>query len=226
MEIPFHPVRTSGARPYFLCDKPSYLLGLRAGPNDARTPHFQLSRDLHNDILSRGSGECARAILAFFMKWDPEKDNDDPRFSGLFDDTSSSFCVFSLDGAPGFAHDDPEIKRLWMEHYVELENGGSQTNMHCLVTNELTSIAEVHSKIKGVSGAQPAGASLVSMNARSFESYGKGSGLNAPIGKESMFKYTTVLNHLLSDPKHHVSIGEDTFVFWADRRGYRGGHLQ
>ena len=49
----------------------------------------------------------------------------------------------------------------------------------CLVTGERTQIARTHRYIKGVPGAHPAGASLVSFNAPAFESYGKEQSYNA-----------------------------------------------
>ena len=44
-------------------------------------------------------------------------------------------------------------------------------------------IARLHEpKIKGVAGAQSAGALLVSFNAPAYESYGKSQSYNAPVG--------------------------------------------
>lgn len=43
----------------------------------------------------------------------------------------------------------------------------------CLITGEEAEIARTHGKIKGVPGAQSSGASLVSFNGASLESYEK-----------------------------------------------------
>lgn len=57
----------------------------------------------------------------------------------------------------------------------------------CLVTGQEAPIAILHPSIKGVVGAQPSGASVVSFNAPSLESYGKeerdkqGQGRNAQV---------------------------------------------
>ncbi len=88
----------------------------------------------------------------------------------------------------------------------------------CLVTGELDEIERLHPAIKGVWGAQTSGANIVSFNLDAFNSYGKGQGNNAPIGKHAAFAYTTVLNHLLArDSKQRLQVGDAAAVFWADR---------
>jgi CRISPR-associated protein Csd1 len=65
---------------------------------------------------------------------------------------------------------------------------------------------------------KPPGPVSSASNADAYESYGreKGQGLNAPVGKYAAFAYTTALNHLLSDQKHRLSVGDTTVVFWAE----------
>jgi len=93
----------------------------------------------------------------------------------------------------------------------------SDVKMQCLVTGKTTGIARLHPSIKGVTGAQSSGASLVSFNLDAFTSYGKTQSFNAPISEEVAFGYTTSLNYLLSSQKHRIRIGDTTMVFWAER---------
>lgn len=92
-------------------------------------------------------------------------------------------------------------------------------NGACLVTgNALEPLARLHPAIKGVWGAQPTGANIVSFNLDAFGSHGKKQGLNAPIGKAAAFAYTTALNHLLSkDSRQRMQVGDTSTVFWSDR---------
>ena len=86
----------------------------------------------------------------------------------------------------------------------------------CLVTGENKFPARLHEpKIKGVVGAQSAGALLVSFNADAFTSYGKEQSYNAPVGEETVFKYVNALNQLLADRR--ISLGDTTAVYWADQ---------
>lgn len=66
-------------------------------------------------------------------------------------------------------------------------------------------------------GANPTGASIVSFNKRSFESYGRDEqqGLNAPVSKYAAFAYTAALNYLLSQSNSHMRCSDTTVVFWA-----------
>ncbi|MBI4828568.1 MAG: type I-C CRISPR-associated protein Cas8c/Csd1 [Nitrospinae bacterium] len=90
----------------------------------------------------------------------------------------------------------------------------------CLVSGELSEIERLHPSIKGVWGAQPSGANIVSFNQRSFESYGKEGrqGDNAPTSKAATFAYTTALNALLGrDSKQRLQVGDASTLFWAER---------
>lgn len=90
----------------------------------------------------------------------------------------------------------------------------------CLVTGNDAPVQRLHTAIKGVWGAQTAGANIVSFNARAFESYGKRErqGDNAPVSQAAAFAYTTALNHLLrKDSSQRMQIGDASTVFWADR---------
>ena len=88
----------------------------------------------------------------------------------------------------------------------------------CLVTGESREVERLHTAIKGVWGAQPAGANIVSFNLDAFNSYGKTQGGNAPVGKQAAFSYTTALNYLLrKDSPQRLQVGNTSVAFWADR---------
>jgi len=89
----------------------------------------------------------------------------------------------------------------------------------CLVTGERTKIQQLHTSIKGVYGTQTTGGNIVSFNLDAFRSYGKKQGLNAPVGVEAEFAYTTALNTLLhKDSKQRILIGDSTTVFWSEKK--------
>ncbi len=86
----------------------------------------------------------------------------------------------------------------------------------CLVSGELDQPVRLHTAIKGVWGAQPSGANIVSFNLPAFTSYGKEQGYNAPVGRKAEFAYTTALNTLLArGSRQHIQVGDATTVFWA-----------
>ncbi len=95
----------------------------------------------------------------------------------------------------------------------------SERKGRCLVSGESAPIPNTHHKIKGVWGAQTAGATLVSFNEKAYESYGKEQNHNAPVGESSAFAYTTALNHLLAkDSRQKIQLGDATTVFWSEKK--------
>ncbi len=109
----------------------------------------------------------------------------------------------------------PTIRAAWERYWAVTDGPRGQ----CLVTGqENEPIALVHPAIKGVQGAQTAGAALVSFNCNSFTSYGKSQNLNASVGIGAAFAYTTALNHLLRpDSRRKLRIGDIAVVVWAER---------
>lgn len=86
----------------------------------------------------------------------------------------------------------------------------------CLITGERNVAAAVtHPVIKGVRGAQSAGASIVSFNEEVFTSYGKKQSLNAPVSKRAASHYTKALNMLL-ESKQRLFVGDMSIVCWAE----------
>ncbi len=89
----------------------------------------------------------------------------------------------------------------------------------CLVSGNPDTSARLHTAIKGVWGAQPSGANIVSFNLDAFKSFGKKQGYNAPIGVKSEFAYTTALNTLLAKgSRQRLQAGDASTVFWAEKK--------
>jgi len=85
----------------------------------------------------------------------------------------------------------------------------------CSVSGRCDVPAKLHTSIKGVWGAQSSGANIVSFNLDAFCSFGKKQGLNAPVGQQAEFAYTSALNYLLSSKKQRMQVGDASTVFWA-----------
>lgn len=95
------------------------------------------------------------------------------------------------------------------------QSRSSSGNQVCAVSGNNDELAELHTVIKGVWGAQSSGANIVSFNLDASESFGKKQGNNAPIGKRVEFAYTTALNYLLAGKKQRMQVGDASTVFWA-----------
>lgn len=215
MIVPEQTKRAVNISPNFICDNSTYVLGIdNKGKPDRSKEAFEAYKELHIRILNGSNSQAANAILNFLKNWNVDEARQCQVLQGCLEEIlEGSNLVFKLDGETGYAHNDSEVKRLW-EQYIS-ENKDDLIGQ-CLITGENASIARLHPNIKNVKNAQAMGASIVSFNAPSYESYGKSQSYNSPIGKNVAFAYATVLNHMLSGPKQKVQIGDATTVFWAE----------
>jgi len=223
MELPERVSKTSGVKPNFLCDNSGYVLGIdNKGKPEKSKKRFESFRDLHNQILLNVKNDYSLALLNFLNSWDAENAQNHPAVQEHLEDIiKGANIVFKLDGGR-YIHEDEEIKQAWDNYSA---NSSDAKAMQCLVTGEEKPIARIHPAIKGVKGAQPSGASIVSFNKSAYESYGKKDdrGINSPVSEESAFAYTTALNYLLSDNANKIYVGDAAVVFWAQssKKKYR-----
>jgi len=166
----------------------------------------------HVEALSGTNDAGLQALLSFLAAWTPDQ------FAGPLwsEDMKDQNLIFALESERRQSihlHDRPAAKTLW----ARLNAADGKPSAICLVTGEQAPVARLHPSIKGVWGAQSAGASLVSFNLDAFTSYGHEQGDNAPVSEQATAAYTTVLNRFLeTDSKHRVQIGDASTIYWAD----------
>ena len=135
----------------------------------------------------------------------------------LADAARTGFGVFQIQGEARYVHDDPRVS-AWWDAQREVQSGGERG--HCLVSGQERRLARLHPKIKGIAGAQRAGAAIVSFNDAAYESYGKRQSYNAPVSKDVSVRYVTALNALLDGPmrrKHRFTLADTTVAFWTEQ---------
>lgn len=204
----------TAAIPYFLCDNCQYVLGISKDKKADAVKKYKAFKELHLKVLKDCKDPFAKAIINFLNNWDEESAEDNTIVKKIGKEILSGNIVFKLDGYTGFAHERDEIKKLIFKKDDTKEKYRAQ----CLVTGEESDIPEKHIKIKGVKGTA-AESPLIAINSPSadaYDSYGKTNAYNAPIGEEAVFKYTTVLNYLLSSESSHMILGDDTIVYFAE----------
>lgn len=215
MEVPEQEKKTVGIKANFLCENSGYVLGVdNKGKPERSKQCFEAFKKLHHNILNYVDCVEAKAVLSFLDHWQPADTNDCVVIADYLEELiSGANIVFSIAGI-GFVHENAKVRQAWDQYR---ESKSDSPLKQCLVTGEMKPAARLHSSIKGVKGAQSMGASVVSFNARAYESYGHDDqqGLNAPVSEYATFAYTTVLNYLLSDIEHKQFFGDTTVVYWA-----------
>ena len=215
MSVPQPEKRASGINSNFLWDKTSYVLGVSASSKRSDKEH-EAFKALHKNALANETDVGLQALLSFLDKWSPTR-FESPPFSSEMLDTN---FVFRLDGERQYLHQRAAAQAVRARLLAPAaEDGEAPSFQRCLVTGEVAEVARLHPSIKGVNGAQSAGASIVSFNLPASSSYGKSQGDNAPVSAQAAFAYTTVLNHLLRRDPHNrqrLSVGDASVVFWAE----------
>lgn len=218
-KVPLPVIRTIGVKANFLCDTPTYLLGVAKDGNKERANEcFRAARKLHHKILDHFPASEAKAILAFFDTWDYEHAETDPMIQERIEElAAANNLIFTVEGKDTTINRD--IEKAW-ENYLtsSKETANDAVKGQCLITGKRNQpIAILHPKIKGVAGTKTTGANLVSFNAPAFWSYGKDKkqGENSPISEHAAFAYGTALNQLLADRRHTQVIGDTTVVYWS-----------
>jgi CRISPR-associated protein Csd1 len=204
----------SGINPCFLWDNAAYLVGFKVDdPKPDRTREsFERFRQEIRDAESVVNSPTFSAVCKFLRSWSPEQAME---HAAELTEITTNFGVFRIAGKTRYVHDDPAVVAYWAAH------GSTSSGAHMglsLVTGQREPIAILHEpKIKGVVGAQSAGALLVSFNAPAYESYGREQGANAPVDVATTFKYTNALNYLLGRSDRRTIVGDATYTYWADR---------
>ncbi|MEI8292998.1 MAG: type I-C CRISPR-associated protein Cas8c/Csd1 [bacterium] len=207
----------AGINPGLLWDNQTYLLGRQPEDKPAGfgIKRFEALRVRHLECETQINDPVFSGVCRFLENWIPDRIPDFP----VLNEVGTGFGIFQIQGEKKPVHELPSFQTWWLKSSL---GSASDKTSQCLISGTVRPIAILHPKIKGVTGSQAAGASLVSFNARAYESYGKtdSQGLNSPVGEELAFQYGTALNSLLTGPcrdKHRLRIGDTTVVFWTEK---------
>ena len=213
--VPDHATRSSNTDPHFLCDNSSYILGVDPkGKPERAAQRFAACRALHQDILQDTPGSAAAAVRAFFAAWQPDSAAENPVLQPHWDELIKGGNIEFLTSDGTFVLDDADIRAAWQRRCSAQDDAPT---VRCLLTGQQAPLARTHPFIKGVKGAQPSGAAIVTFNADAFCSYEHEQGGNAPVGSYAAYAYTQALNYLLADREHRqlLPLGDTTVVCWA-----------
>lgn len=203
--------RTASALvPYFLWDKPSYLIGLALEGEKRADEKYRASRAFHLKLLAEASDPVLVAVRSFFERHEKGVPAGD-----VPTDYLDRPYVIKLDGDLRWAHEVDEARNIWLGHLGTVAADAAV----CLITGAEGPIARLHPKISGFRDAD----SLVSFNEKAFESYGRLQGANAPVSIDAAFRYGAALDYLTGHAtRQRIQIGDAAVVFWADASGAGG----
>jgi CRISPR-associated protein Csd1 len=214
--VPQGEKKTAGVIANLLWDTLEYVLGVdtKGKPDRVKEQHAQFVARIQALPASAQDDIGLQAVLQFFDRVDWAVLEAQAAWAQALE--ANAVMSFRLHGDVDLICQRPAIIKA-------LRNAAAPTDTKramCLVSGEDAPVQRLHAAIKGVWGAQTAGANIVSFNARAFESYGKTErqGENAPVSQAVAFAYTTALNHLLRrDSTQRIQVGDASTVFWAEK---------
>jgi CRISPR-associated protein Csd1 len=201
--VPQSVKKTSGIAANLLWDSANYVFGIDENKGKEQKNAFvsRIEKELPESTKKQ-------AVLEFLTKLDIASLEKSEYWNEICETRPT--VSFRFDGESKLYCETAEIKRR-LAIQSETPDG------LCLVTGDQDTISRTHTAIKGVRGAQPTGANIVSFQVKSgYDSYGKTQGYNAPVGNKAMFAYTTALNTLLDkNSTQRIQIGDASTVFWS-----------
>lgn len=214
--IPIAPVRAGSViRPGLLWDQMEYALGANPRGRSDVDVRFRSFKDrLERDL--GGINHPSLIALKAFLDDDPCKEIGEKLQVEVWKklQEKNPFVAFRIEGEPPLADVLYHLLPKPNEQESAIHEGP-----FCPVTGGRGAGPLTHSKIKGVWGAQSAGATLVAYNLKASESYGKTQNQNAPMCGAAADAYTKALNMLLGEgSRNRVQIGDASVVFWAEKK--------
>lgn len=214
--VPQGEKKAAGVIANLLWDTLEYVLGVdtKGKPERVVEQHAHFVARIESLPQSARDDAGIQAVLKFFGCFNLHQLEAQPTWAQALE--VNAVMTFRLHGDVDLVCQRPAVVKAVLNVTTDADTRLAM----CLVTGNDAPVQRLHTAIKGVWGAQTAGANIVSFNARAFESYGKRErqGDNAPVSQAAAFAYTTALNHLLrKDSDQRIQVGDASTVFWADR---------
>lgn len=204
--------------------RPRYIFGLNYTnqglsatdeKNNAKKSHDDFVR-VNLKFIDGLNSPIIDAFRNFIINWKPEEELGNRHLVAMGREYANSYFAFSLSGNPDLMlHTDPRIKEKWEKEYAKGQSQPGEHQAQCAITGEVSDIARIHSKIKGIAGGAATGNVLVGYKHSATCSYGNEQSYNSNISELAMRKYTEALNYILKQQAHRIVMDDITIAFWA-----------
>lgn len=201
-------------------DNAKYVFGIGDKNAERGKACKESFREIIRSACEQTGDKTATAALRFLERFDAGEFLDRLPPAGH---AANDHFAFILQPERSALH-DPQNREL-RAFIVARESAGASGEALCSVCGRKGSVARTHDNIRGVAGAMPKGADIVSFNQSAFCSYGFKQGANAPMCTSCMASYTIALNAMLDRHKlkQSVRIGNAASVVYWTRGGDANG---
>ncbi|MES2200513.1 MAG: type I-C CRISPR-associated protein Cas8c/Csd1 [Chlamydiota bacterium] len=204
----------TGLKPNYLWDNLKYVFGVGDSKNPKQQDALEQKKEsflqnLTELLPSLKDHEEIQAVVCFLKSNFLQAIQKKTLWKELI--KLNAYVSFSIENTNRLVCQESSISQAFSLFSQNTE----EKNTFCLLTGNKKPITRLHPFIQGVYGAQGSGASLVSYNLPSAESFGKEQGYNAPMSQAAVFDYSTALNHLLESSQKVAFSQAMTVVFWS-----------
>ncbi len=227
--VPRMPIRTSGDLAFFLVDKSEYVLGF--DPAGKQKPEklknrVKLFREKVDACLEKAAEPALKGVGMFLDRLDQFQD----AITAMFQNhqwAPNDLFAFQVGLTSEPVHLLPSVREYWKQLRAVGQPQAKTSSPLCLVTGEPVAEVGLFPLLKKVPGGTSSGVSLISFNARAFESFGLTGNENAVISRGAAEKTSTALNRLLDpaypDPndlqhalgRRNIKLGDTAVCFWS-----------
>ena len=236
-KVPMRVARTSSPKASLLLDNAEYVLGIpkQIKEND---PNYEAKQkkayekalicnelfikeieNLPADVLNEKE---IKAVIAFY-RGNKQNGFDKIPFCENWEECQKTTgnLSFILDGKDSIVPQLESIRKY--QRFITAKKSETKDDSEtdnttgvCLITGEKSVITRLHSatSIKNSQATAP----LVGFNKDSFLSYGKKQSFNAPVSVKAEISYTKALNYLIGSKNNRFFLGNDTVIFWAEKK--------
>ncbi|MBR4630646.1 MAG: type I-C CRISPR-associated protein Cas8c/Csd1 [Treponema sp.] len=169
--------------------------------------------------------EGVAAIVKFYQKYQNENYSTIKQHENWNDCVKIAGCNLTFillgDDEPIVCRDAVKDYQRQITNSTTSDDDSDETNEIvkgiCLITGENAVISRLHTATP-IIGAK-SNAKLVGFQKNSgYDSYGKEQSYNAPVSVKAEIAYTKALNYLIKSKENSFRLGEDTIVFWAEKK--------
>lgn len=205
-------VRGVDIKPLLLADNGEYTFGIARDP--AKQARAKAAHKAYLELLNQCAAATAepavRATQQFYQRGGPT-------LLDLGDDWDFGLKVtfrVHLAAEAVIPIQLPAVQAFWAD--CNAPTVAEADKLDCIVCGNRRQVLDrLQGKIKGIRGGQSSGTSIISANAKAFESYGLEASRIAPTCANCGEQFTVGLNELLGNDANHFSIGNATVVYWT-----------
>ncbi len=207
-------MRRSGRTPppYLLVDKPAYVLGL---PRNDQEKWKKKAAQRHENYVALIQ-ECADVVddpvLAAYLTFLESHVGDALADPATEDMKKGDLIIPRVDGT--LLTRIPEVQQFWIERQDREAEEKSELTTECAICGEIRPVIRTEPVELRLG---PDRVNVVTGNEKAFLSHGLEQSEIAPVCQPCARTYGEALGYLLDRDKHHLRLGDVTWVYWTDR---------